>query len=103
MLRSYDMMVRKNEDWWRNPTDDQHLYRIKIEDLQEKRPGLQQGDVMVFSTDKMKSNIPGYKMLVELIQQKSIIVRSHHMTKLFDKQGVSSIDLKFCNSSKIVD
>ena len=32
MLRSYNMTVRKNEDLWRNPTDDQHLYRINIED-----------------------------------------------------------------------
>ena len=41
MLRSYDTTVRKNEDWVRKPTDEQHFFRINIEDLEEKR---HQGD-----------------------------------------------------------
>ena len=96
-------MVRKNEDWWRNPSDDQHLYRINIEDQEEKRPGLQQGDNMVFSSDKMKSNITGYKMPIEVIHQKSIIVRSLCMMELFHDQGGRSLDVQFCNSSKTVN
>ena len=44
MLSIYDTNIRKDEQWCRNPMDEEDIFRIYLPNLQEKRPELQQGD-----------------------------------------------------------
>ena len=100
-LKTYDRTVQKDSNWFRKEDDAPGYFRIKLPNLSESRPSLLPGDIMKFVVSK--SDKKGYQRVVEQVQRDNITVRSSSLAYLYYNPKITSLEIRFVNSSKSTD